>query len=145
MNSSNSSRWDSRILLEWCCDPHKEHGRTCWASWSEVPESTNMQPSSALSNFVLNQMKAGGEQKGIKIVCSTSRCSWRSTNRFEGAVHELCILSLLSWAHQALSRAGDTSYKPSSSLFVKGSRAETIPDMVSFLEGRESCSAGQNL
>lgn len=54
-------------------------------------------------------MKAGGEQKGIKIVCSTWRCPWKSTNPFEGAVHELCVLSLLSWAHKARSRAGDTT------------------------------------
>lgn len=54
-------------------------------------------------------MKAGGEQKGIKIVCSTWRCPWKSTNPFEGAVHELCVLSLLSWAHKAQSRAGDTT------------------------------------
>lgn len=53
-------------------------------------------------------MKAGGEQRGI--VCSTSRCSWRSTNPFEGAVDELRVLSLLGWAHQAPSRAGDTTH-----------------------------------
>lgn len=47
--------------------------RHSWAFWSGVPESINMQPTSGLTNFKLNQVKAGGEQKGIKIVCSTSR------------------------------------------------------------------------
>lgn len=60
------------------------------------------------------------------------RCSWALC----------CVSAQLSTA----SRAGDTiSHKPSWSLFVKASRAQTIPDAMSLLEGRESSSAGQNL
>lgn len=44
------------------------------------------------------------------------------------------------WGHHLTQKL-----QTSSSLFVKDSRAETIPDVVSLLEGRESYSAGQNL